>query len=146
MGRTDRYEGILRLPHHRSAAHPQMTRKNRAAQFLPFSALAGYEDAIRETARLTEAPPELTDSRKEELDRCLQQIRYLLEQGSAAAYVRAEITWFQQDARKAGDSSVTEAVDIQKIDIRQGLLLCRRGRRIRLEDIENIEDIRQPEE
>jgi hypothetical protein len=150
MRTKDRYEAAIHLPHHRSARYPQMPQRNRAAQFLPFAALAGYEEAIKETARLTEPRPELTDSRKEELNACLQQIRYFLEnrpdRGRNTPCVQAEITWFQQDARKAGGTSATESVEIQRIDVRQGLLLCRRGRRIRIEDIENIEDIRQPED
>lgn len=46
---TDNYEDIIDLPHHVSKHHQQMTMWNRAAQFAPFSALTGYDDAIRET-------------------------------------------------------------------------------------------------
>ena len=34
---------------------------DRAAQFAPFAALVGYDDAVAETARLTEARPELDE-------------------------------------------------------------------------------------
>ena len=34
---------------------------DRGAQFSPFAALVGYEDAIRETARLTNRKVELTE-------------------------------------------------------------------------------------
>ena len=47
------YEDIMNLPHHVSARHAPMPMIKRAAQFAPFSALAGYDDAIAETARLT---------------------------------------------------------------------------------------------
>ena len=53
MADFSQYEGILHLPHHISAVHPPMSRQDRAAQFSPFAALTGYEDAIAETARLT---------------------------------------------------------------------------------------------
>ena len=43
MRRTDRYNDILGVPHHRSDRHPPMGRSNRAAQFMPFAALTGYE-------------------------------------------------------------------------------------------------------
>ena len=36
-------------------AHPRMPVRSRAAQFAPFAALTGHDDAIRETARLTDA-------------------------------------------------------------------------------------------
>ena len=46
------YDDIIGLPHHVSSVHPQMSMYSRAAQFAPFSALTGHEEAIRETARL----------------------------------------------------------------------------------------------
>lgn len=45
----DQYEDIIHLPHHVSEKHPQMTLKDRAAQFAPFAALTGHGDVIRET-------------------------------------------------------------------------------------------------
>ena len=44
------YESIFHHPHHVSKKHPQMSILNRAAQFAPFSALTGYEEAIKRTA------------------------------------------------------------------------------------------------
>ena len=46
-----------------------MPMSDRAAQFSPFAALTGYEDAIDETARLTDARVELGESAVEELER-----------------------------------------------------------------------------
>ena len=43
------YDDIINLPHHVSKRHPQMSMWNRAAQFAPFAALTGYEDAIQES-------------------------------------------------------------------------------------------------
>ena len=40
------YDDILHLPHHVSKNHPQMSMRDRAAQFSPFAALTGYENAI----------------------------------------------------------------------------------------------------
>ena len=47
----DPFEDIITLPHPVSKRHPRMTIAQRAAQFAPFSAVSGYEEAIRETAR-----------------------------------------------------------------------------------------------
>lgn len=41
------YEDILNLPHHVSKTRPQMSMLDRAAQFSPFAALTGYDDAIK---------------------------------------------------------------------------------------------------
>lgn len=48
---TDRYNDIINLPHHVSKKHPPLTMKQRAAQFSPFAAVAGHEEAIREQER-----------------------------------------------------------------------------------------------
>ena len=45
---TNKYDGIINMPHHVSKVHPRMSMKDRAAQFSPFAALTGYEDAIDE--------------------------------------------------------------------------------------------------
>ena len=44
----DKYVDIINLPHHISKRHPQMSLEARAAQFAPFTALTGYEKAIKE--------------------------------------------------------------------------------------------------
>ena len=48
---TERDEDILRLPHPTSRKHKRMPLIGRAAQFAPFAALNGYEEAVDETAR-----------------------------------------------------------------------------------------------
>ena len=48
------YDDIINLPHHVSKKRKPMSMMNRAAQFAPFAALVGYEDAINETANASE--------------------------------------------------------------------------------------------
>ena len=50
-----KYDDIIHLPHHQSAERPHMSLHDRSAQFAPFAALSGYEEAIEETVALTEA-------------------------------------------------------------------------------------------
>lgn len=69
-----KYDDIIDLPHHVSASHPHMPMIDRAAQFMPFRALTGYEDAVHETARLTKEKPELTEDEKLLLDTKLQKL------------------------------------------------------------------------
>lgn len=45
------FDDIINLPHHVSKKHPQMSMLQRAAQFAPFAALTGHEEAIEETAQ-----------------------------------------------------------------------------------------------
>lgn len=42
-----KYKDIINMPHHRSKKRPHMSREDRAAQFAPFSALKGYDDALK---------------------------------------------------------------------------------------------------
>ncbi len=50
LQQTDRYDDIINLPHHRSRMRPHMSIHNRAAQFMPFAALTGYDDIIKQTS------------------------------------------------------------------------------------------------
>ena len=68
------YEDIMHLPHHVSATRPRMSMHDRAAQFAPFAALAGYDAAIRETARTTETRPELDEYEREDIGERLCRI------------------------------------------------------------------------
>lgn len=45
------YDDIIDLPHHVSKKHKHMSLHDRAAQFAPFAALTGFDDAIDETAK-----------------------------------------------------------------------------------------------
>jgi len=48
---NDSYSDIINIDYEKvkSKRHPEMTRLNRAAQFAPFAALSGHEEAIEET-------------------------------------------------------------------------------------------------
>ena len=43
------YDDIINLEYVKSNRHAHMTTLNRAAQFAPFAALTGHEEAIEET-------------------------------------------------------------------------------------------------
>ena len=119
------YEDIVNLPHHVSQTHLPMTPLNRAAQFAPFAALTGYEDAVEETARLTDEEAELDESAVEELNRKLT--------GAAADGRELRITYFQPDDRKAGGKYAEISGVIRRFE--GGDLVLADGRRIPLEHI-----------
>ena len=128
------YDDIINLPHHVSKKHPQMSLSNRAAQFSPFAALTGHEDAINETARLTESFIELDENRKEQLDEQLQLIRENLEQKP-----EIEVTYFQPDSRKSGGAYVTFCSQVQKIDEYSRRIVFTDGTAVWIEDLYSIE-------
>ena len=47
----DTYADIIDHPHYQSKKRPHMPMLKRAAQFAPFSALTGFEEAIDDTAK-----------------------------------------------------------------------------------------------
>ena len=62
----DNYDDIINLPHHVSKRHPQMSMWNRAAQFAPFAALTGYEDAIQDSIQENLRSFEEKDTKEDE--------------------------------------------------------------------------------
>ena len=113
MKPSNRYDAILELPHHISQTHRRMSNAERAAQFSPFAALTGYEDAVRETARLTDAPLTLAEDEANLLDRRLQQIQIQLNEGN---HPEIYATYFQPDAKKEGGSYVTISGPVKRLD------------------------------
>ena len=106
-----KYENIIDLPHYVPKKHPQMSLEQRSAQFAPFSALTGYEEAVAETARLTSDRVELDEEEKTILDNKLMIIREQLHTKPVAS-----ITYFIPDNRKDGGEYVTVRGIVKKID------------------------------
>ena len=106
-----KYGDILYLSRPESPHRARMSMIDRGAQFSPFAALVGYEDAIAETARLTDFQIELTDGAKAELNALLQS---LAENVRRCPEVR--VTWFMPDERKSGGAYVTAMGCVKKVD------------------------------
>lgn len=106
------YDDIINLPHYISKKHPQMSIEARSAQFAPFSALTGYDEAIKETARLTDKRIEIDDGLKVVLNNKLQ---YILEN----LKLKPEIilTYFVYDDKKIGGKYVEKIGIVKKIDM-----------------------------
>ena len=49
---SEKYEDMLYMNPPVSKTHRKMSIQDRAAQFMPFAALTGYEDLIRESSRI----------------------------------------------------------------------------------------------
>lgn len=91
------YDDIINLPHHVSKKHPQMSLEARSAQFAPFAALVGYDDEVKETARLTNERKEIAEGLRDFLDERIQEIRCNLSNNP-----KISITYFIPDSRKDG--------------------------------------------
>lgn len=128
------YDDIINLPHHVSAVRPRMSAIDRAAQFSPFAALTGHGAAISETARLTEARPELDETKKEELDAKLQVIRECL-----SMQPEISITYFVPDTRKEGGSYLCATGTVKKLDDTGHEVIMADGMSIPMDAIYEIE-------
>ena len=113
---THKYDDIIELPHPTSQRHPRMGRMERAAQFSPFSALVGYEEAIGESSRLTQKEVELDLDARELLNR---QLSYLHDHPGTSI----SLTYFRPDERKEGGHYVQLVDVVKNVDPLQQVLV-----------------------
>ena len=111
-----KYDDIINLKRPESR-HMPMSIANRSAQFAPFSALTGYDEAIRETSRVTSEKHELSDGKIEIIN---DKLNYIKRNNIK----RVKITYFVKDKFKSGGEYITEDVEIKKIDIYNEKLVC----------------------
>lgn len=139
---TETYDDIIHLPHHVSKRHPQMSLYNRAAQFAPFAALTGYEEAIIETARLTAPKVDMMEDNQQLLDRKLALLSHsLIEQPTVS------ITYFQPDKKKSGGQYLTVTGVIKCIRDSERVIRMADGKRVSIDTIISIDgDIFSSEE
>lgn len=130
---TNPYDDIINLPHHQSATHPHISSYDRAAQFSPFATLTGYEDAVAETARLTDKKVELDEYDKSALNERLNIIQDTLDEQP-----KVSITYFLPDKKKSGGEYVTVSGCVKKIDEYEHIVLMRDGSKIPVDDIIEI--------
>lgn len=132
---NEKYENIIDLPHQVSKSRPRMSRLDRAAQFAPYSALSGYEAAVRETARLTDRKTELDDYEKEKIDQTLNGLL------ASDVEVKASLTFFCPDRKKEGGSYITLTGEIYKIDSIERRIVMVGGEEIKLDDLVDVQKI-----
>ena len=107
-----RYDDIIGLPHPTSRKHKRMPVLGRAAQFAPFAALNGYEEAVDETARLTEPCAEMDEEMQKRLDKAIHLLMERIGEQPEAA-----ITCFVPDAKKSGGTYTCITGRIRRIDV-----------------------------
>ena len=105
------YSKIINLPHHQSATRKRMSNYDRAAQFAPFAALTGHDEAIKETARLTDDYMEMGEDRLGELS---AKIKLLIDKLSEQPEIT--VVYFIPDERKSGGSYAEKTGVVRIID------------------------------
>lgn len=130
---THQYDDIIRLQRPDSGHRARMSLYDRAAQFSPFAALTGFNDAIAETGRQTQDRIELD---RDALDRLDEQMQGLLE--VLDSQPEAEVVWFRYDERKAGGSYVTTTGHVKKVDTYLERMIFTDGRSIPLGEVLSV--------
>ena len=133
MNNLDNYEDIINLPHHTSLNHPRMSMEKRASQFSPFAALTGYEDLVKESARLTDKKIDLDDGVKQILNNKLQIINQNINNK-----IEVTFTYFVPDKFKSGGKYIDYTGTIKKIDNYNNLIIMDDMTKISITEIINI--------
>ncbi len=108
---TDNYDDIKHLTRPQyDDLHP-MSMHDRAAQFSPFAALVGYDDAVAETARLTDSRLELTEDEMLELNANLNRLLDSLDEQP-----QISVTYFVPDKYKTGGRYIVKTGTVRRID------------------------------
>ncbi len=130
----DRYKDIINLPHHKSMKRPHMSMHDRAAQFSPFAALTGHNEAIKETERLTDKKIELDETTKTILN---EKFSFIIEH----IYEQPEIsvTYFMPDLLKTGGTYIEFTGNVKKYDYLNRILYFTDNTEIRIDEISEIE-------
>lgn len=113
---TDKYADMIYMPHPVSKKHSKMSILDRAAQFAPFAALTGYGAAIKETERLTEETPVLSQEQIDEINRVLFSLTNTLP-------TEVTVTYFVPDKVKSGGTYRKKTGIINKIDSNNQILI-----------------------
>ena len=131
---SSKYKDIIDLPHHQSLRRPRMAMIDRAAQFSPFAALTGHNDAIIETARLTDRKIELDEGTKSIINEKIQMISDFLFEKPTVTF-----THFEPDIKKDGGTYLNTTGTVKKIDEFKREIILTDGRIILIEHIYDIE-------
>ena len=130
----DNYDDIKHLTRPQyDDLHP-MSMHDRAAQFSPFAALVGYNDAVAETARLTDSRAVLTEDEISELNANLNRLLDILDERP-----QISVTYFVPDEKKSGGRYVEKVGVVRIYDSYANELVFTDGVRIAVADMAKLD-------
>lgn len=136
-----KYSDIINKSRPVSCRHKKMSNYERAAQFSPFAALTGYDDAIVETARLTDNRIELDEDAINILNERFALLKERLNNKTyniSDASCKVTVTYFVQDELKQGGHYENYSGYVRTIDDYDRILIMHGGKAIKIDDINNI--------
>ena len=146
------YDDIINLSRSSSGRYPKMSLHDRAAQFAPFAALTGYEDAISEEGRLTKMRRIVSDEDMRNINSELQKLVAMVKEYKygvkcfKSEFINkerpiAEIEYFVPDEKKAGGSYVKDEFRIREVNLNNRTIITEDDKFIKIDDIISIEVI-----
>jgi len=129
-----KYEDMLYLEPPVSKIHRKMSISERAPQFMPFAALTGYEDLIRESSRMTQRRIELSETEIEELK---NKLEFLHVHEKEKPLIK--VMYFLQDLKKNGGSYQTVEKQLHRIDDIEKKVIFKDRTTIQFDDIILVE-------
>ena len=127
------YDDILHLNRPQYPDFPPMSIHDRAAQFSPFAALVGYDEAVAETARFTLARREISEEELVDLNLKLNELTEKLSERPLIT-----VRYFVPDSRKDGGSYKTKKGNVRTIDEYNNLIVFADGDKIAISDTYTI--------
>ena len=130
------YDDMINLTRPQYPDLPPMPIHDRAAQFSPFAALVGYDDAVEETARLTDSKREISEEEMVLLNASLVKLAEHINQ-----HPLISIDYFIPDQLKAGGSYSAKKDKVKKYDQIAGIIEFADGEKVNVPNIYSIEFI-----
>lgn len=130
----NKYQDIIKIEHYEPKRHKRMSIANRAAQFAPFAALTGYNDAVNEVGRITNEQIMLSEDEREIINEKIRKIKENIKNKPTI-----KITYFIADLFKDGGSYVTIKEIVRRIDEGRQLIILNNKKEIKMRDIIEIE-------
>ena len=127
-----RYDDIQYLDRPISKNHPQMSIYDRSAQFAPFAALVGYDEAIKEQARTVDSKVELGIDKVEEINKTIALLS--INEGQ---HPPISVTYFLKDKVKNGGNYLQYSGRLKRIDTMEKELVFP-NKKIKFKDIVDI--------
>ena len=131
---TDNYDDIKHLTRPQYDDLQPMSMHDRAAQFSPFAALVGYDDAVAETARLTDNRAVLTEDEMSELNANLNRLLDSLDEQPEIS-----VTYFVPDEKKSGGRYAEKVGTVRIYDSYANELVFTDGVRIAVADMARLD-------
>lgn len=129
----NKYDDIINIKYPFAGIVHKLTAKERAAQFLPFDALANYNEVIEKNSAHFPEPNSLDDEQKSDLDR---KLHFLLN--NLSLHLQIMITYLEKDLKNQIHKIIFHGY-IQKFDPQCKTITLNTGKCLSLKYIQAIE-------